>query len=64
MRYEKLNLKQDDFEHLWDIINRTRSTSKTCTVPKDMLVAILRDHGEFCREVWPGEYLLEARTST
>ncbi len=44
MRRADVKTTQDHFETLWDIVDKSRSTSKNVTVDKAAIVALLMDH--------------------
>jgi len=47
-------LTEDEEHALWSVLHKTRSTSKTCTVPKEALEHLLMDHGKIVAELPEG----------
>jgi hypothetical protein len=41
-----------DLDALWRSVDKARSTSKTVTVDKAQLTAILLDHSKLAQEIW------------
>jgi hypothetical protein len=56
MKERDLSSKVSDLDALWSALDKVRSTSKTVTVPKDALTAILLDHSKMAAELFKHTY--------
>jgi hypothetical protein len=47
---DELRLSTDQFDALWDAVNKTRPSSKTVTVNIEALRCLLMDHSQLLKE--------------
>lgn len=62
MKEKDLETSINQFEGLWDRVDKTRSTSKSCNVNKAALMAILMDHSMMVDKIIPNN-LMKLRSS-
>lgn len=53
LRETDLSLSVEQFDGLWDRVNRARANAKVVTVDRSALASVLTDHGRMAGELFP-----------
>lgn len=61
MRQQDIKTPHDTYHELWELLDRTQTTTKLVKVDKEVLAGLLIDHKNLFGEVFPNEdYRLRA----